>query len=64
MRSRKRGRKGHRKNNWCRTCEICGNESIHREKIFKCSYCGMVNGLGVDKNERETRLLDKKLTEK
>ncbi len=28
-----------------RTCEQCGNDGISRNKVFKCKYCGYINGL-------------------
>lgn len=32
-------------NKWQKTCERCGNESYTPNKVFRCKYCGQVNGL-------------------
>lgn len=32
-------------NRLLRTCEQCGNDGISRSKVFKCRYCGYINGL-------------------
>lgn len=34
-----------KKNRLLRTCERCGNDGKSRNKVFKCRYCGYINGL-------------------
>ena len=35
-------------NKWERTCERCGNETFSPKRVFKCRFCGLVNGLEND----------------
>lgn len=36
-------------NKWLKICEQCGNEIITPTKVFKCRYCGKVNGVSHDR---------------
>ena len=29
---------------WQRVCARCGNENYSPRKVFKCQYCGLMNG--------------------
>lgn len=28
-----------------RICEICGNDVFSFKRVYKCPYCGLINGL-------------------
>ena len=35
-----------KKSKWDRDCERCGNENFSRKPVFRCKYCGLINGIG------------------
>lgn len=40
-------------NKFERTCERCGNENFSFKPVFKCRFCGEVNGLKREGDQHE-----------
>jgi hypothetical protein len=42
---KKKNQKIQKKSKFERTCERCGNDNFSFKPVFKCRFCGEVNGL-------------------
>ena len=40
---KKKSRKYYRAGKIKRVCELCGNETFTKEKVFRCKYCDHLN---------------------
>lgn len=38
-------------NKFERVCERCGNENFSKSRVFKCRFCGEVNGLNKESEQ-------------
>lgn len=45
--------KKRKKSKYERTCERCGNEQFQRKEVYKCIYCGLVNGIDDDQKRKD-----------
>lgn len=52
---KKKKTQNQKKNKYMKTCERCGNEVFSFKKVFKCKFCGWLNGLNLQEEVQITR---------